>query len=44
MTAAVQINSPVPAFELKDWRGNRVRLADYLGLKQVILVFNRGFT
>jgi peroxiredoxin len=31
-------------FTLKDTQGNPVSLADYEGLKNVYLVFNRGFT
>jgi peroxiredoxin len=30
-------------FELKDTRGNLVRLSDYRGLQPVVLVLTRGF-
>ena len=32
-----------PDFTLTDFRGKTVRLADFLGHKHVVLVFNRGF-
>ena len=41
--ARVAINTPAPDFELADFNGNTVRLADYRGRKNVLLVFNRGF-
>ncbi len=41
--ARVQINAPAPDFVLKDFRGREVRLSDYEGRKNVLLVFNRGF-
>jgi mycoredoxin-dependent peroxiredoxin len=31
-----------PDFELVDNQGRSVRLSDYLGKKNVVLVFNRG--
>ena len=39
----VAINAPAPDFELPDFQGRRVRLSDYRGQSQVLLVFNRGF-
>ena len=42
--ARVEIKTPAPDFELNDFRGRPVRLADYRGAKHVVLVFNRGFT
>ena len=42
--ARVEINTPAPDFELDDFQGRPVRLADYRGEKHVVLVFNRGFT
>jgi peroxiredoxin len=36
-------NSLAPDFELKDTQGNIVRLSDYRGKKNVVLVFLRGF-
>ncbi|MEI2692227.1 MAG: redoxin domain-containing protein [Anaerolineae bacterium] len=42
--ARVPLNQIAPDFSLTDYRGNRVRLADYRGRKHVLLVFNRAFT
>jgi peroxiredoxin len=39
----VQLNSPAPDFSLADFHGKTRRLSDFLGVKNVILVFNRGF-
>ncbi len=39
----VEVNTPAPEFELADFNGNIVKLADFRGQKNVILVFNRGF-
>lgn len=32
-----------PMLSLIDFKGQRINLADYLGQKHVVLVFNRGF-
>ena len=32
-----------PDFELTDSEGRQVRLSSYKGVKNVVLVFNRGF-
>ncbi len=40
----VSINTPAPDFELQDYKGNTVRLSDYKGESNVILIFNRAFT
>jgi peroxiredoxin len=39
----VKLNTPAPDFELEDFQGQKMRLADYRGQKNVVLVFNRGF-
>ncbi len=39
----VAIHTPAPDFELEDFSGRTVRLSDYQGKKNVLLVFNRGF-
>ena len=39
----VSLNTPAPDFELKDYTGRTVRLSDYRGKTNVVLVFNRGF-
>jgi peroxiredoxin len=42
--ARVELNKPAPDFTLEDIQCNRVRLSDYKGKSNVVLVFNRGFT
>jgi peroxiredoxin len=39
----VTLNQPAPDFELTGFSGERVRLSDYFGRKNIVLVFNRGF-
>lgn len=43
MTKAA-LNQPAPDFNLADFNGKFVRLSDFRGKKNVVLVFNRGFT
>jgi len=43
MANKIQINSQAPDFSLPDFNGQVVRLADFRGNKNVVLVFNRGF-
>ncbi len=40
----IALNKPAPEFELNDYQGQPVNLADLRKQKQVVLVFNRGFT
>jgi hypothetical protein len=40
----VSLNTPAPEFNLKDFRGNNFSLSEYRNKKNLILVFNRGFT
>jgi len=40
----IALNKPVPKFELDDYMGQLVKLVDFRGQKNVVLVFNRGFT
>ncbi|MCG3120205.1 MAG: hypothetical protein ALAOOOJD_02830 [bacterium] len=40
----VQLNTPAPDFVLNDFANKPVRLADFRGRKNVLLVFNRGFS
>jgi peroxiredoxin len=40
----VPLSAPAPDFELANFRGSRFRLSDLRGHKNVLLVFNRGFT
>jgi peroxiredoxin len=37
-------NSAGQDFSMKDSEGRTIRLSDYRGKKNVVLVFNRGFT
>jgi len=39
----ISINKKAPDFSLNDFNGKAVRLSDFEGSKNVILVFNRGF-
>ena len=39
----VALNTPAPDFELADATGSLVRLSDFRGKSNVLLVFNRGF-
>jgi peroxiredoxin len=39
----VVINMPAPDFTLPDFTGETVRLSDFRGKTNVLLVFNRGF-
>lgn len=41
--ASVEVNRPAPDFEMTDYLGNRIKLSDYQGKKNVLLVLNRGF-
>ncbi len=41
--ARVELNAPAPDFSLPDLHGKQVALADFLGRKNVLVVFNRGF-
>jgi peroxiredoxin len=42
--ARVSLDSPAPDFELTDYQSRPFRLADLKGQKNVLIVFNRGFT
>lgn len=39
----VALNQPAPDFSLTDFNGQQIRLSDFKGQKNVLLVFNRGF-
>jgi peroxiredoxin len=43
MSHGIALNVIAPDFNLKDLTGRNVRLSDYRGKKNVLLVFNRGF-
>ena len=40
----ISLNQVAPDFSLDDYTGKSVRLADFRGKKNVLLVFNRTFT
>ena len=44
MTTAIPINSIAPDFEMPDYNGKKIHLAEFYQRKNVLLVFNRGFT
>lgn len=44
MAIAVAVGLPAPEFSLPDLNGKPVALADFRGLRHVVLIFNRGFT
>jgi peroxiredoxin len=39
----VSLNTPAPDFTLPNFIGETVRLSDFRGKSNVLLVFNRGF-
>ena len=39
----VSLNTPAPDFSLADLTGRTIKLSDYRGKTNVLLVFNRGF-
>ena len=42
--ARISLDTDAPDFKLFDFYGRPIRLSDYRGSKNVLLVFNRGFT
>ena len=44
MAKKVELNTPAPDFTLTGFRGQEFSLSDLKGEKNVLLVFNRGFT
>jgi len=40
----VTLNTPAPDFTLNDFQGQPIKLSDFFGKKNVVLVFNRGFS
>jgi len=40
----VDLNQPAPDFSLEDFSGETVKLSDFKGRVNILLVFNRGFT
>jgi peroxiredoxin (alkyl hydroperoxide reductase subunit C) len=44
MSNRIQSNQAVPDFTLNDFNGRPVQLSGFRGARNVVLVFNRGFT
>jgi peroxiredoxin len=44
MNKRISLNKLAPKFELRDFRGEKVKLSDFRTKKNALLVFNRGFT
>lgn len=44
MSNRVTLNTPAPNFSLQDYTGNLFTISDIINQKNVLLVFNRGFT
>jgi peroxiredoxin len=40
----VSLNTPAPDFALQNYQGQTVRLSDFAGKSNILLVFNRTFT
>jgi peroxiredoxin len=40
----VAVDTPAPDFQLADFKGKMFRLSELRGIKNILLVFNRGFT
>lgn len=40
----VALDKPAPDFTLNDFTGATVKLSDFTGKSNILLVFNRGFT
>ncbi len=43
MSGKILINMPAPEFQLQDFNGNTIKLSNFFGRKNILLVFNRGF-
>jgi len=39
----VEMNTAAPDFTLEDFNGQQIKLSDFRGEKNVLLVLNRGF-
>jgi len=44
MSTPIRIDKPAPDFNLETFSGVPVSLSEYKGKKNLLLVFNRGFT
>ena len=43
MSKSVKIGTPAPEFRLENYLGHEIKLSDFRGEKNVVLVLNRGF-
>jgi peroxiredoxin len=41
--ASVEVNKRAPDFELEDFEGVKLKLSDFRGKSNVLIVLNRGF-
>ncbi len=41
--ANVELRETAPDFEMEDFNGNRIKLSDFRGKSNVLIVLNRGF-
>lgn len=41
--ASIELNKEAPDFEIDDFKEKTIKLSDYKGNKNVLIVFNRGF-
>ncbi len=39
----ISMKATAPDFELADFNGKNIRLSNYKGISNVLLIFNRGF-
>jgi peroxiredoxin len=41
--ASIELNKNAPDFEMEDYKGNKIKLSDFRGKSNVLIVLNRGF-
>ena len=41
--ASVEVNKIAPDFELEGFTGNKLKLSDFRGKSNILIVLNRGF-
>lgn len=41
--ASVELNTKAPDFEINDFNGDKLKLSDFIGKSNVLIVLNRGF-
>jgi peroxiredoxin len=40
---SIEVNKEAPDFEIEDFKGNKFKLSNFRGKKNVLIVLNRGF-